>query len=87
MSANGAGPSGLDENEGRLLWIFGSSRSGSTWSARLVAGYDRIPRSASSLSTASTTLCGCRHSRSTRTRGNAAMNGCMCRLMSWSPTE
>src|SRR6185503_2606678 len=47
----------------------GSSRRGRTVRAREAAGYDRMPRSASSLRTASTTLWGCRHSSSTRACG------------------
>jgi hypothetical protein len=42
MSANGAGPSGLDENEGRLLWIFGSSRSGSTWLLKMLSEFEGV---------------------------------------------
>jgi hypothetical protein len=37
-----AGGFSLDSNEDRLAWIFGSSRSGSTWLLRMLASLDRV---------------------------------------------
>jgi hypothetical protein len=41
MSANGSSPT-LEQHEDRLLWIFGSSRSGSTWLLRMLADFDGV---------------------------------------------
>ena len=40
-SASGAPPT-LDTAEGRLAWIFGSSRSGSTWLLRMLSSVDAV---------------------------------------------
>jgi hypothetical protein len=37
-----AGATSLGSSEGRLAWIFGSSRSGSTWLLRMLGSLDRI---------------------------------------------
>src|SRR5262249_41317845 len=48
---------------GCVTSTIGSERSGSTLRVRVAVGYESTPTSASSLRTASTTLCGCAHAR------------------------
>ncbi len=45
MSDNGShspGAHSLEENEDRLVWIFGSSRSGSTWLLRMLSDFEGV---------------------------------------------
>jgi len=42
MSESTGSPSGLEADEGRLAWIFGSSRSGSTWLLRMLSDFQGV---------------------------------------------